>query len=504
MNNLAALLAESAWSDGGRVAIRQDEIGLTYAQLNDASARVATLLQAKGVQAGDRVALVLPNIAHFPVAYYGILRAGGVVVPMNPLFKAREIAFTLRDSGARIVVASPLFTDEVAAAAAEVGVECLVTEPTSFDALVQASEPMSGFVDRAADDTAVLLYTSGTTGTPKGAELTHRNLMTNAATAAETLLHVGPNDVLFGGLPLFHAFGQTCALNTAIAAGATLTLLPRFEPAKALEIMHRDGVTVFLGVPTMYTALRQEGIPDGHDLSRLHLAVSGGASLPVEVLHGFEREFGVTVLEGYGLSETSPVAAFNPPDRPRKAGSIGLPIRGVELRLIADDGTTVGPGEVGEIAIRGENVMKGYWNRPDATAEAIRDGWFHSGDLARVDEDGYYFIVDRKKDLIIRGGYNVYPREIEEVLYGHPAVAEAAVVGVPHEIHGEEVAAVVTLRGAAVAAHTTAGEIRDYVKQRVAAYKYPRIVTFTDGLPKGATGKILKREIVVDQQAPKA
>ncbi|MFE7423920.1 long-chain fatty acid--CoA ligase [Streptomyces sp. NPDC057545] len=501
MNNLAMLLAESAWVESDRVAVRQDDLALTYAQLNDRSARVATLLHAKGVRPEDRVALVMPNATEFPVAYYGVLRAGGVVVPMNPLLKAREIAFVLRDSGSRIVLACPPFAGEVAVAATEVGVECLVTDPTAFGSLVQATDPMPRVVDRAGDDTAVILYTSGTTGIPKGAELTHRNLMTNAATAAETLLHVGPNDVLFGGLPLFHAFGQTCALNTAIAAGATLTLLPRFDSAKALEIMHRDGVTVFLGVPTMYTALLNAGIPDGYDLSRLNLAVSGGASLPVEVLQRFEREFGVTVLEGYGLSETAPVAAFNPPDRPRKAGSIGLPIRGVELELVADDGTTVGPGEVGEITIRGENVMKGYWNRPEATAEAIRDGWFHSGDLARVDEDGYYFIVDRKKDLIIRGGYNVYPREIEEVLYEHPAVAEAAVVGVPHETQGEEVAAVVTLRDGAQA---TADQIRDYVKQRVAAYKYPRIVTFTDGLPKGATGKILKREIVVEQQASKA
>ncbi|MFD5389693.1 long-chain fatty acid--CoA ligase [Streptomyces sp. NPDC127074] len=496
MSNLAALLAESAGADGSRVALRQGEIDLTYAQMNDAGARVAGLLRAKGMRPGDRVALVMPNVTDFPIVYYGILRAGGVVVPMNPLLKAREIAFALRDSGSRIVVTFPLFADEVTAAAAEVGAESLVTGSAAFDDLVRATAPMPEIVDRAADDTAVILYTSGTTGTPKGAELTHRNLMTNTATTVETVLHIGSNDVLFGGLPMFHAFGQTCALNTAIAAGATLTLLPRFEPAKALEIMARDGVTVFLGVPTMYTALLHAGIPDGYDLSRMRLAVSGGASLPVEILHGFERQFGVTVLEGYGLSETSPVASFNPPDRPRKAGSIGIPIRGVEFMLVADDGTTVGPGEVGEIAISGENVMRAYWNRPDATAEAIRDGWFHSGDLARVDEDGYYFIVDRKKDLIIRGGYNVYPREIEEVLYEHPAVAEAAVVGVPHEVHGEEVAAVVTLREGA---QTTAAQIRDYVKRRVAAYKYPRIVTITDGLPKGATGKILKREIVVGQ-----
>ncbi|MGW2826580.1 long-chain-fatty-acid--CoA ligase [Streptomyces sp. NPDC001443] len=499
MNNLAAVLVASARADGDRIAVRQDDTTLTYAQLDDASARLATLLRDRGVRPGDRVAMVMPNVSLFPVVYYGILRAGAAVVPMNPLLKAREAAFTLRDSGARTVLVFPTFAEEVAKAAAEVGAECLVTDAEVFDGLLRAAEPMAEVVERAADDTAVILYTSGTTGTPKGAELTHRNLLTNAVTTRETLILIRPDDVLFGGLPLFHAFGQTCALNAAVSAGATLTLLPRFEPAGALEIMHRDRVTVFLGVPTMYTALLQAGIPEDHDLSPLRLAISGGASLPVEVLHGFERDFDVTVLEGYGLSETSPVAVFNPPDRPRKAGSIGLPIRGVEVRLVADDGTTVAPGEVGEIAIRGENVMKGYWNRPEATKEAVREGWFHSGDLARVDEDGYYFIVDRKKDLIIRGGYNVYPREIEEVLYEHPAVAEAAVVGVPHQVHGEEIAAVVTLRQDR--ADTSAGALRDFVKERVAAYKYPRIVTFTDALPKGATGKILKREIVVDRSA---
>lgn len=496
MTNLAAALAESARAHGDRIAVRQDDTVLTYTQLDDDAARVAALLREKGVRPGDRVALVMPNVTLFPVAYYGILRAGCVVVPMNPLLKSREVAHTLRDSGSRIVLASPLFAAEVTGAAADTGVECLVTD-AEFDTLLRAAEPLTEVAARADDDTAVILYTSGTTGTPKGAELTHRNLSTNAVTTVETLIRIGPDDVLFGGLPLFHAFGQTCALNAAVAAGAALTLLPRFEPATALRTLHRDRVTVFLGVPTMYTALLSAGVPEDHDLSGLRLAVSGGASLPVEVLHGFERDFGVTVLEGYGLSETSPVAVFNPPDRPRKAGSIGVPIRGVEARLVADDGTAVAPGEVGEIAIRGENVMKGYRNRPEATAEAVRDGWFHTGDLARVDEDGYYFIVDRKKDLIIRGGYNVYPREIEEVLYEHPAVAEAAVVGVPHDVHGEEIAAVVALRNGAEA---TADDIRHFVRERVAAYKYPRIVTLTDTLPKGATGKILKREIVVGER----
>ncbi|MFE0460286.1 long-chain fatty acid--CoA ligase [Kitasatospora sp. NPDC058965] len=498
MTNLASLLAVSARTHGGRTAVRQDETALSYAQLDDASARMARLLHVDGVRPGDRVALVLPNVALFPVAYYAVLRAGAVVVPMNPLLKAREMEFVLRDSGARTVVTVPPYAYEVAQAAADTGTGSLVIGAATYDTLLSAVAPMPEVADRAADDTAVILYTSGTTGTPKGAELTHRNLLGNARTSVETLFRLGPDDVLFGGLPLFHAFGQTCALNAAVAAGAALTLLPRFDPQQALEIIRRDGVTVFLGVPTMYTALLNSVVREGSGASRLRLAVSGGAALPVEILHAFEREFGAVVLEGYGLSETSPVASFNHPDRPRRPGSIGLPVRGVELKLVAADGTAVGPGEVGEIAIRGENVMKGYWNRPDATAAACHDGWFHSGDLARVDADGFYYIVDRKKDLIIRGGYNVYPREVEEVLYAHPAVAEAAVVGVPHEVHGEEVAAVITLRDGARA---TAEQIRAYVKERVAAYKYPRIVTFTDHLPKGATGKILKREIVVEVPA---
>ncbi|MFB7181561.1 long-chain fatty acid--CoA ligase [Streptomyces sp. NPDC056257] len=494
MTNIATLLTGSASAHGDRIALRHETTALTYARLDDLTARTAALLQDRGVRPGDRVAVITPNVPHFPIAYYGILRAGAVVVPMNPLLKAPEIAFVLRDAGARMVLTSPMSVAETAEAAAATETDCLTLEPDGFDALLDRIEPVAAVFDAQDTDVAVILYTSGTTGTPKGAELTHRNLLTNTATAVETLFHVGPGDVLFGGLPLFHAFGQTCGLNTAVAAGATLSLLTRFQPAAALETLHRDAVTVFLGVPTMYAALVHAELPDGFAAPRLRLAVSGGASLPVEVLHGFERRFGVDVLEGYGLSETSPVAAFNLPDRPRKPGSVGLPVRGVELRLVNEDGTTTGPGEVGEIAIRGENVMAGYHGRPRATAEAIRDGWFHTGDLARVDEDGCYFIVDRAKDMIIRGGYNVYPREVEEVLYKHPAVAEAAVVGIPDPLLGEEIAAAVVLKPEGRA---TAEELRDHVKAQVAAYKYPRVVVLTDALPKGPTGKILKRDIVI-------
>jgi long-chain acyl-CoA synthetase len=316
----------------------------------------------------------------------------------------------------------------------------------------------------------------------------------NASVTATSLLSLGPDDVVMGCLPLFHSFGQTCGLNAAVQSGACLTLIARFSPATALQVIERDRVTVFEGVPTMYVGMLGAG-PGVADTSSLRLCVSGGAALPVEVLRGFEKTFNTVILEGYGLSETSPVATFNRADQ-RKPGSIGLPIEGVELRLVnVDDGDApAAPGAVGEVAIRGHNVMKAYLNQPEATATALRGGWFHTGDLARVDEDGFYYIVDRKKELIIRGGYNVYPREVEEVLYEHPAVLEAAVIGVPHHSLGEEVAAAVTLRTGMTA---TIEELRDWVKQRVAAYKYPRHLWLTDALPKGDTGKVLKREIVI-------
>ncbi|MGH3101983.1 MAG: AMP-binding protein, partial [Thermoleophilia bacterium] len=332
------------------------------------------------------------------------------------------------------------------------------------------------------------------------AELTHGNLR-SAAQISVDLVDSGPETVTFGALPLFHVFGLTCGLNTAIASGATLTLLPRFDPTKALEILERDRVTIFEGVPTMYGALLNHPQRDEFDVSSLQVCVSGGAALPVEVLRGFDAAFDCKILEGYGLSETSPVAAFNHPDRERKPGSIGIPIRGVEMKVVDEDGNDVPQGEVGEIVIRGHNVMKGYWNREEATDEAIVDGWFHSGDMGKIDEDGYFFIVDRKKELIIRGGYNVYPREIEEVLYEHEAVLEAAVIGVEDESMGEEVGAAVVLKEGQ---DVSADDLKAYVKEEVANYKYPRKIWFPDELPKGPTGKILKREVEIPEEAKTA
>ena len=489
--NLAENLARTAASTPDQVAIRLDDLELTYAGLDAASALAAGWLREHGVGPGDRVGIMLPNIPQFPILYYGALRAGAAVVPMNPLFKEREVEYYLSDSGAKVLFGWEGIADQAQPGAEAAGAAFEVVD-AGFSQKLATYNPAPDVVERAPDDTAVLLYTSGTTGKPKGAELTHSNLGSNVATCV-ALFDGGPGDVIFGGLPLFHSFGQTCGLNSAVACGATLTMIPRFEPHKALEVLQRDKVTIMQGVPTMYVALLQDPAHKDYDVSTLRLAVSGGASLPVEVLRGFEKEFGVILLEGYGLSETSPVASFNHADRERKAGSIGTPVRDVEMRLIDADWNDTPDGEIGEIAIKGPNVMKGYWNRPDATTEAIKDSWFRTGDLAKRDEDGYYFIVDRAKDMIIRGGYNVYPREVEEVLYEHPAVAEAAVVGVPDAEYGEEIGAAITLKAGASA---TAEEIQEFVKERIAAYKYPRIVWFLDeGLPKGPTGKILKREI---------
>ncbi len=491
--NLARLLTETAAEHGDGVAFKLDDVELPYAALDAASARAAGLLRARGIEPGDRVGLMLPNVPYFPVLYYGILRAGAVVVPMNVLLKEREVAYYLGDSGAKLLFAWHGFAEAAEAGAARAGTDCILITPGETEQLLGAQEPVEEPVERAADDTAVILYTSGTTGQPKGAELTHSNLYRNCTMTARTLGQFSHDDVLLGALPLFHSFGQTCTMNAAIGMGATVTMIPRFDPEKALEIIERDRVTVFQGVPTMYNAILHANRADSTDASCLRLCMSGGAAIPVELIRGFEAKFDCAILEGYGLSETSPVASFNHPDRERKPGSIGTPIQGVEMQVWDDDGNELPLGEVGEIVIRGHNIMKGYWQRPDATAEAIdADGWFRTGDMAKVDEDGYFFIVDRKKDLIIRGGYNVYPREVEEVLYEHPAVREAAVVGIPDESLGEEVAAAVVL---CPGESLDASELKAYVKEQVAAYKYPRKIWFVDELPKGPTGKILKREI---------
>jgi long-chain acyl-CoA synthetase len=489
--NLAEILTGSATSHPEITAVKLDGAELSYAALELASRRVAGLLSEHRVGEGDRVALMMPNVPYFPVIYYGALRAGAIVVPLNVLNKRREVQFYLKDSGAKFLFVWHDFAGDGGAGAADADVEFLSVAPGEFEHALGAAPEVQEIAGREQDDTAVILYTSGTTGTPKGAELTHANLTRNCQ-VSHSLFDLEPGAVVLGALPLFHSFGQTCAMNATILGAGTLTLIPRFDPSRALEIIERDRVKVFEGVPTMYGGMLHVPDRERHDTSSLERCASGGSAMPVELMRGFEQAFGCQVLEGYGLSETSPVASFNHPDRERKPGSIGTPVEGVEMRVVDDQDQPVPVGEVGEIVIRGHNVMKGYWQRPDATEEALRGGWFHSGDMARVDEDGYFFIVDRKKDMIIRGGFNVYPREVEEVLYEHPDVREAAVVGIPDERYGEEVGAAVALKEGA---HTTPEELREFVKQQVAAYKYPRKVWIVEELPKGPTGKILKREI---------
>jgi long-chain acyl-CoA synthetase len=417
---------------------------------------------------------------------------------MNPLLKAREIEYYLRDSGAELLLAWHGVADQAEPGAGRAGTTLVVIEPDGLAATLAGHDPLTAVADRQPSDTAVILYTSGTTGQPKGAELTHDNLCRNVEVTAATLLTISQDDVILGALPLFHSFGQVVGMGCAVASGACLTLLTRFEPAHALEIIKRDQVTVLPGVPTMYAAILHSAGGAAGDVASLRLCVSGGAAMPVELMRAFEQEFGCMILEGYGLSETSPVASFNHPDRPRKPGTIGQAIAGVDLRVQDDEGAALPPGEIGEIAVRGHNVMKGYWRRPAETAEVLADGWFRTGDLGRADPDGYFSIVDRKKDMIIRGGLNVYPREVEEVLYEHPAVAEAAVIGVPDEMLGEEVAAMVTLKPGATA---TPAELREHVRGQLAAYKYPRQLWIVPQLPHGDTGKILKRAIVVPPES---
>ncbi|PBD02090.1 long-chain acyl-CoA synthetase [Streptomyces sp. OV198] len=489
--NLASHLVSSARTHPDRAALRLEDAVVSYRALDEGSARMAGLLDNHGVKPGDRVAIMLPNVPEFALAYFGVLRAGGIVVPMNPLLKSREVAYYLGDSGARLLFAWHAFADEARAGAQQAEAEVVVVSPGAFDSLLASAPSVEDVADLDEDDTAVILYTSGTTGQPKGAELTHANLSRNCDIAGE-LVQLTADDVIFGGLPLFHAFGQTCTLNAAVGSGACLTLLPRFDAGKALGILGEHGVTVFAGVPTVFSRLVQEPDRDAYPVSRLRVSLTGGAAMPAQVLHAFQTAFDCVVLEGYGLSETSPIASFNTLQAGPKPGSVGTPIRGVEMRVVAN-GREVPHGESGEIAIRGHNVMKRYWQRPEETAATIRDGWLYTGDIGRIDEDGSFWIIGRTKDVIIRGGYNVYPREVEDVFYEHPAVADAAVIGLPSSDLGEEVGAAVVLKPGA---RTTAEELREYVKHQVAAYKYPRKVWITDALPKGPTGKILKRQIV--------
>ena len=502
--NLATMLREAARSHPDKPALLFDGGQMTYAELDALTDHVAAGLREEGIGPHEAVALQVPNLPHWVVAYFGILKNGSVVVPMNVLLKAREIDHQLRDSDSRAFITWSGSLEEAAKGAAEAGVDTLFVvtlpgepEPSAgrrVEELLSGPAPLRPVLEPTEPgDTAVIVFTSGTTGRPKGAELTHFQLYMNAEIPGQ-LFGVRADDVVMVVLPLFHVFGLSSELNICVRFGGTMSLVPRFDPAKVLEVIQRDRVTIFEGVPTMYISLLNHPDADRYDLSSLRVAISGGAALPAEVLDDFERRFGVVILEGYGLTETAATTSFNISTEERKIYSVGKPIWGVEVEIWDEQGDLLPPGSdhVGELVVRGINTMRGYYRNPEATAEAFAGGWLHTGDLGYRDEDGFLFIVDRKKDLVIRGGYNVYPREVEEVLYTHPKVAEVAVVGVPHPRLGEEVKAYVELKDGA---SMTEEELVAYAKERLAAYKYPRLIEFWDELPKVATGKISKEPL---------
>ncbi|MEU1725553.1 long-chain fatty acid--CoA ligase [Nonomuraea sp. NPDC005692] len=510
MLNLSIVLEDSARNAPDRTALVLGDLRLSYAVVDSVANQVANLLVARGIGRGDKVALLCPNLPYFPFVYFGILKAGATVVPLSVLLQPREITYHLTDSDAKALFCFE-GTDELPMGArgregfdGTQGCEHffvlpatpLATESEYGESFWAALDGMPGEFETARtgpEDLAAILYTSGTTGRPKGAELTHANLLINAIVSDQMFPADPEGDVALAVLPLFHSFGQTSVMNVSLRRRATLVLLPRFEPGQALELMRREKVTMFAGVPTMYWAMLSKVHAEGAEVPpTLQVAVSGAAACPVEVLKDFEATFGIPILEGYGLSETSPAACFNQLSRPTKPGTIGFPLWGVEMRLVDGDWNTVQGEGPGEIAIRGHNVMKGYHGRPEETAEVLRDGWFRTGDIATRDQDGYYAIVDRTKDMIIRGGFNVYPREVEEVLMTHPAVSLVAVVGVPHGSYGEEVKAYVVPSAGATASES---ELVAWCRENMAAYKYPRTIEFRESLPMTATGKILKREL---------
>ncbi|MEV1022907.1 long-chain fatty acid--CoA ligase [Streptomyces sp. NPDC050264] len=494
--SLAAILAESARRRPDKIGLVEGELRLTFAELWLQARKQAAALTGLGVRPGDRVALMAPNTAEFPRAYYAALAAGAVVVPVHLLLSAEEVRHVLQDSEATLLLCHPGQAAVGAAAAEATGVRMVTLGAAGeLEQLTEAAEPLASYVTREADDPAVIFYTSGTTGVPKGAELSHFNLVMNATVSAFDAHDVHPDDIALGALPLFHAFGQTVSMNATWRAGATLVLLPRFDAARAIDLMVTENVNTFHGVPTMYVNLLSAA-PGAEKLPQLKICVSGGASLPVAVLEGFEQAFGATVYEGYGLSETSPAAAANQPVFGARPGTIGQPLWGVDVEIaraeVEDRVDLLPTGELGEVVVRGHCVFTGYLGRPEATAEALVDGWFRTGDLGTKDEDGYLRIVDRKKDIIIRGGYNVYPREVEEVLMRHPAIGHAAVIGLPDDVHGEEVCAVIVLKPGT---ELDAAELTAWSKDHLGKHKYPRRIEFTDQLPLGPSMKILKREL---------
>ena len=495
--NLSRLLENTVERVSENVGLRFEGRLHPYSELNRLANRLANGLKDSGLKPRDKCILMLPSCPEFVIAYYALAKLGAVIVPVNFLFKEGELSHIFRDSRAGGFIGMEPYLDEAGKAMKglsqlSIRIASAVREEAGFMPWKSLlGDDTFATYPSLDDDTLAVLYTSGTTGLPKGAMLTHRNLYSNAMTVAD-MRTTDPNDVVIGVLPLYHIFGQTSVLNASVYLGQTIHLLPHFEPRATVRVIEEEKSTVLFAVPTMYNRILIETDQTGVVRSSLRYCVSGGASLPVELLQRFEERFETRIYEGYGLTECSPVCIENPFGHRTKPGSIGLPIPGFQARIVNDDGKDVHPGQVGELIVHGPGVMKGYLNRPGDTAETVVDGWLRTGDMARMDEEGYIYIVDRKKDMIIRGGYNVYPREVEELLFQHPDIVEAGVYGLPHADLGEEVAADVVLKAGS---DLTDDEIRRFVKERLAPYKYPRIIHLVDDLPKSHTGKVLKKAL---------
>lgn len=516
--NLASGLIDSAIQYPNHTAIICDDRRYTYAELDRWSAKIAEILKGQEMRYGDKVMLLAPNVPEFTASYYAILRLGGVVVPINTLLLPHEIADLLEHSDSRYFIAWHEMAEKavnafemvdacqglfiVGATRKELPESILahysaspLHQPKKF-VLDEFYDTVKGDIDceqTSPDDTAVILYTSGTTGKSKGVELTHFNVFSNALYAKDKALFINHDSVTIAVLPLFHTFGQTAIQNASIMAGGTMVMVPQFEPKRMLAEMEKHRVTCIAAVPTMYNLMIQTQKRKVFDVSSLKVAISGGASLPVAIFNEFEKLFGFRIVEGYGLSETSPIVCVTPANSPvNKAGSIGPQLFGTQAQIMREDGTLAKPDEIGELVVRGHNVMKGYYKDPSATQAAFMNGWFRTGDVAKMDEDRYFYIVDRTKDVIIRAGMNIYPREIEEVLHHHPAIREVSVIGVSDKTLSENVIACVIL---VEDAEVSAMELQKYCREHLAVYKCPKHIEFMDTLPKNSTGKILKREL---------
>ena len=514
MYNLSIALEDNAQRIPNRLAIISEEKKISYKELNLLSNKVANLILDLGINPGDSIALQCPNISFFPIIYYGILKMGGVIVPMSILLKKKEISFILNNSKAKLLFFyqgdQTLNIVKEALAGVKESPEIIQSilienqELKSFsnplvknlNSLIKDASSEFEYIPTNAEETAVVIYTSGTTGKPKGAKLTHSNLAWNSSITVDLFDFKG-DDIALTVLPLFHIFGQNCIMNAAVFAGISNVLLKRFDSNEVIQCIQKHSVTIFAGVPTMFWNLLKDlkTFKKGEiSLLKNHwrIALSGGAAIPVELINKFEKTYGVPIFEGYGMSEGSPLVTYNQPAYKRKIGSVGLPIWGVQVKVINDKFIEVPSNVVGQIIFKGHNVMKGYFNNEEETKKVIKNGWMHSGDLGYKDDQGYLFVVDRMNDMIIRGGVNIYPREIEEVIIKHPKISLVAVVGIPDQRMGEEIMAYVILNKDQ---EMSKAELKSWVKAKVAANKYPRKIEFVKELPMNATGKILKRKL---------